>query len=120
MNGNLYFFISLHILETSPSKPKRRRTVSDEASRDWIMYQPTQRKSAQKARKVMAIAMATKHGNYQSFTCVLFSDGLIFMLYVTRRVKKDMLSANTVLRYRPVKFVKYEIRLNYLYPELQA
>ena len=28
--------------------------------------------------------------------------------YVTRRVKKDMLSANTVLRYRPVKFVKYK------------
>ena len=29
-------------------------------------------------------------------------------LNVTRRVKKDMLSANTVLRYRPVKFVKYK------------
>ena len=28
--------------------------------------------------------------------------------YVTRRVKKDMLAANTVLRYRPVKFVKYK------------
>ena len=28
--------------------------------------------------------------------------------HVTRRVKKDMLSANTVLRYRPVKFVKYK------------
>ena len=28
--------------------------------------------------------------------------------YVTRHVKKDMLSANTVLRYRPVKFVKYK------------
>ena len=29
-------------------------------------------------------------------------------IYVTHRVKKDMLSANTVLRYRPVKFVKYK------------
>ena len=28
--------------------------------------------------------------------------------YVTSHVKKDMLSANTVLRYRPVKFVKYK------------
>ena len=29
-------------------------------------------------------------------------EGRFYEVYVTRRVKKDMLSANTVLRYRPV------------------
>ena len=44
---------------------------------------------------------------------LLFSHTSIWLnihlcLFVTRRVKKNMLSANTVLRYRPVKFVKYK------------
>ena len=34
--------------------------------------------------------------------------GVDALQYVTRRVKKDMMSANTVLRYRPVKLVKFK------------
>ena len=40
--------------------------------------------------------------------CLYYSPGQADVTNVTRRVKKDMLSANTVLRYRPVKFVKYK------------